>query len=174
MHKVKRITSNECKNLKIEWTDKDISFMQHALKCAQKACEKDEVPVGAIIVKDNKIIATGYNKSITLKDATAHAEIIALRKACKKLNNYRLTDCSIYVTIEPCSMCACALVHARIKNIFFGAKDIKTGACGSLFNIANSNKLNHRINVFGGLLEQDCAKIIKQFFENKRKKQTAF
>ena len=152
-----------------KWTTKDIYFMQQALKCAQKAYEKDEVPVGAVIVKDNKIISKGYNKSITSKDTTAHAEIIAIRKACKKLNNYRLNDCSIYVTIEPCSMCAGALIHARIKNIYFGAKDIKTGACGSIFNIANSNKLNHNINIFGGLLEQDCAKIIKQFFKNKRK-----
>jgi len=167
MSNTKKITST--KVLKNQWTDKDIYFMQRALECAKKAYEKDEVPVGAVIVKDNKIISKGYNKSITLKDATAHAEIIAIRKACKKLNNYRLTDCSIYVTIEPCSMCTGALIHARIKNIYFGAKDIKTGACGSVFNIANSNKLNHNINIFGGLLEQDCAKIIKQFFKNKRK-----
>ena len=150
------------------WTDKDIYFMQQALECAKKAGQKDEVPVGAVIVKDNKIIAKGYNKNITLQDTTAHAEIVALRKACKKLSNYRLTDCSIYVTIEPCPMCAGALVQARIKNIFFGAKDVKAGACESVFNIANSNKLNHNINVIGGLLEQDCAKIIKQFFKNKR------
>lgn len=167
MSNTKKITST--KVLKNQWTDKDIFFMQRALECAQKAYNKDEVPVGAVIVKDNKIISKGYNKSITLKDATAHAEIIAIRKACKKLNNYRLNDCSIYVTIEPCSMCTGALIHARIKNIYFGAKDIKTGACGSVFNIANSNKLNHNINIFGGLLEQDCAKIIKQFFKNKRK-----
>jgi len=162
-------TKDKYKNLINKWTTKDIYFMQQALKCAQKAYEKDEVPVGAVIVKDNKIISKGYNKSITSKDTTAHAEIIAIRKACKKLNNYRLNDCSVYVTIEPCSMCAGALVHARIKTIYFGAKDTKTGACGSVFNIANSNKLNHNINIFGGLLEQDCAKIIKQFFKNKRK-----
>ena len=156
-------------NKKEEQTKNDVFFMQQALKCAQKAYCKDEVPVGAVIVENNKIIARGYNKSITLNDTTAHAEIIALRKACKKLNNYRLNDCSIYVTIEPCSMCAGALVHARIKNIYFGAKDVKTGACGSVFNIVNSNKLNHNINVIGGLLEQDCAKIIKEFFKNKRK-----
>lgn len=151
-----------------KYNDEDVFFMQQALECAKKAYEKDEVPIGAVIVKDNKIIAKGYNKTILLKDTTAHAEIIALRKACKKLNNYRLTECSIYVTIEPCSMCAGALVHARIKNIYFGAKDIKAGACGSVFNIASSNKLNHNINIFGGLLEQDCAKIIKQFFKSKR------
>ncbi len=156
------------------WTNKDIFFMKQALKCAQKAYDKDEVPIGAVIIKNDKIIAKGYNKNITLTDTTAHAEIIALRRACKKLNNYRLNDCSIYVTIEPCSMCTGALVHARIKNIYFGAKDIKAGACGSLFNIANSNKLNHNINVAGGLLEQDCAKIIRKFFKNKRKNKHLF
>lgn len=149
------------------WTKKDICFMQQALKCAQTAQEKDEVPVGAIIVKDNKIIARGYNKSISLKDATAHAEIIAIRKACKKLNNYRLNDCSIYVTIEPCSMCIGALLHARIKNLYFGAKDIKSGACGSVLDVSKF-KLNHKINIYNGLLEQECARIIKQFFKNKR------
>lgn len=155
-------------NKKRKQTNNNIFFMQQALKCAQKAYCKDEVPVGAVIVKNNKIIAKGYNKNITLTDTTAHAEIIALRKACKKLKNYRLNDCSIYVTIEPCSMCTGALIHARIKNIYFGAKDIKTGACGSVFNIASSKKLNHNINVIGGLLEQDCAKIIRKFFKNKR------
>ena len=149
------------------WTKKDIYFMQQALKCAQMAQEKDEVPVGAIIVKDNKIIARGYNKSISLKDATAHAEIVAIRKACKKINNYRLNDCSVYVTIEPCSMCIGALIHARIKNLYFGAKDIKAGACGSALDISKF-KLNHKINIYNGLLEQECARIIKQFFKNKR------
>ena len=168
MNNIKVSKIDKYKNLNNKWTTKDIYFMQQALKCAQKAYEKDEVPVGAIIVKNNKIISKGYNKNITLKDTTAHAEIIAIRKACKKLNNYRLNDCSIYVTIEPCSMCAGALVHARIKNIYFGAQDTKTGSCGSIFNRANSNKLNHNINIFGGLLEQDCARIIKQFFKNKR------
>ena len=152
-----------------KWTKQDILFMQQALKCAQTAQEKDEVPIGAIIVKDNKIIAKGYNKCITLKDATAHAEIVAIKKACKKLSNYRLNDCSIYVTIEPCSMCMGALINARIKNLYFGAKDIKAGACGSILDISKI-KLNHKINIFSGLLEQDCAKIIKEFFKNKRKK----
>lgn len=152
---------------KHSWTDKDIYFMQQALKSAQTAQEKDEVPVGAVIVKDNKIIARGYNKSISLKDTTAHAEIVAIRKACKKLNNYRLTDCSIYVTIEPCSMCMGALILARIKNLYFGAKDIKAGACGSVADLSKI-KTNHKINVYGGLLEQDCATIIKKFFKSKR------
>ena len=149
------------------FTEQDIYFMHQALKCAQEAQKKDEVPIGAVIVKDNKIIAKGYNKSITLKDSTAHAEIVAIRKACKKLNNYRLTDCSVYTTIEPCSMCMGALILARIKKLYFGAKDIKAGACGSALDISKL-KLNHKINIYSGLLEQECAKIIKEFFKNKR------
>lgn len=150
------------------WTEQDIYFMQQALKCAETAQDKDEVPIGAVIVKDNKIIAKGYNKSITLKDTTAHAEIVAIRKACKKLNNYRLNDCSMYVTIEPCSMCMGALILARVKNLYFGAKDIKAGACGSIVDIPKT-KTNHKIKIYSGLLEQDCARIIKEFFKNKRK-----
>ncbi len=156
-----------------DWTKQDIYFMQQALKCAQTAQEKNEVPIGAVVVKDNKIIARGYNKSITSKDSTAHAEVVAIRKACKKLNNYRLNDCSVYVTIEPCSMCIGALILARIKNLYFGAKDIKAGACGSVLDVSKL-KLNHKINVYSGLLEQDCAKIIREFFKNKRKKMQSF
>ncbi len=148
--------------------DKDIYFMRQALKQARKAYDIDEVPVGAVVVKDGKIIARGHNKSISLTDCTAHAEIVALRKACRKLNNYRLTDCSMYVTIEPCTMCMGALIHARIKTLYFGARDIKTGACGSVFDI-NEKKLNHKINIKIGLLQQECAKIIKMFFEHKRR-----
>lgn len=149
------------------WTKEDIYFMQQAIKCAKTAYLKDEVPVGAVIVKDNKIIAKGYNKSITLKDTTAHAEIVAVRKACKKLNNYRLNDCSVYVTVEPCMMCLGALIHARIKNLYFGTKDIKTGACNSILDISKI-KSNHKINIYGGLLQNDCATIIKNFFGDKR------
>lgn len=148
-------------------SNKDIYFMQQALECAKIAYSKDEVPIGAVIVKDNKIIAKGYNKSITLKDTTAHAEIVAIRKACKKLENYRLNDCSIYVTIEPCIMCIGALVHARIKNLYFGAYDKKFGACGSIIDISKL-KLNHKINICGGLLEKNCAIIMKEFFKSKR------
>ena len=148
--------------------DKNIYFMKQALNCAKQAYKIGEVPVGAVIVKDNKIIARGYNKSIKLQDTTAHAEIVAIRKACKKLNNYRLNDCSIYVTIEPCSMCVGALMLARIKKIYFGAKDIKTGACGSVLDIATSNKLNHKIEISCGHLEQECAKIMVEFFKSRR------
>ncbi len=147
--------------------EKDICFMRQALKEAEKARDIDEVPVGAVIVKDGKIIARGHNKSITSTDCTAHAEIVALRRACKKLNNYRLTDCSIYVTIEPCTMCMGALIHARIKKLYFGAYDEKTGACGSVFDI-NEKKLNHKIIIKIGLLSQECSTILRTFFKRKR------
>ncbi|MDR3256741.1 MAG: tRNA adenosine(34) deaminase TadA [Endomicrobium sp.] len=151
----------------------DTYFMTHALKEAYKAREVQEVPIGAVIVKYGGIIARGFNKCIALSDPTAHAEIVALKKAAKKLKNYRLTDCSIYVTIEPCTMCVGALVNARIKRIVFGAIDKKAGACKSVFKIANSKKLNHQIEVIGGkekYLSIECADIIKKFFKEKRKK----
>jgi tRNA(adenine34) deaminase len=146
-------------------------FMQQALKEAVKAQKLSEVPVGAVIVKDNKIIGRGFNKCITLSDPTAHAEIIALRKSAKKLNNYRLNDCSLYVTIEPCPMCAGALVNARVKKIVFGAFDVKAGACKSAFKITNSRKLNHRIEATRGKTKHiniECANLIKNFFKEKR------
>lgn len=144
--------------------------MQKALECALLAEKKGEVPIGAVIVKNGKIIAKGYNRCIMDNDPTAHAEIIALRKAAKKLKNYRLNGCHIYVTIEPCSMCAGALVNARIEKIFFGAFDKKAGACKSVFKIAKSKKLNHKIEFTGGIMEKECAAIIQKFFKNKRKK----
>lgn len=146
----------------------DIVFMKEALKCAKKALLYGEVPIGAVIVKDCKIIAKGYNKNIKNTDTTAHAEIIALRKACKKLNNYRLNGCTVYVTVEPCAMCAGALIWARVKKIVFGAYDAKAGACGSVFNIVSEKKLNHKIEVSSGLLNKECATIMKEFFKNKR------
>lgn len=145
--------------------------MRQALKEAYKAQEIMEVPVGAIVVRDNRIIAKGFNKCITLSDPTAHAEIVVLRKAAKKLNNYRLNDCSVYVTIEPCSMCAGALVNARIKRIIFGAFDLKAGACKSVFRITDSKKLNHKIEILGGkeeYLSIECAILIQNFFKTKR------
>jgi tRNA(adenine34) deaminase len=146
--------------------------MLQALKEAKKALRLKEVPIGAVIVKDGQIIARGFNKCITLSDPTAHAEIVALRKAAKKLKNYRLRDCSIYVTIEPCVMCAGALVNARIKKIIFGACDIKTGACKSVFKIATSKKLNHQIEIIvvgkEKYLSIECAALIQNFFREKR------
>ena len=144
--------------------------MRAALRECQKAVNSGEVPVGAVIVKDGKIIARGFNKNITATDPTAHAEIVALRRAAKKLGNYRLNDCTIYVTLEPCAMCASALVHARIKKIVYGAPDPKAGACGSIFNIARHEKLNHKIELSSGALEDECSKMLKDFFKSKRQK----
>jgi len=144
-------------------------FMQQALKEAQKAYKKDEVPVGAIIVKNKKIIARAHNLIKTKKDPTAHAEILVIKKASLKLKNERLIDSDLYVTIEPCAMCAGAIILARIKNLFFGAKDPKTGACGSVFDIINNKKNNHTVNVTEGILKDQCSDILKKFFERKRK-----
>jgi len=145
-------------------------YMQEALKEAQKAFQEEEVPVGAVIAYQGKIIARGHNQIERLKDPTAHAEIIAITSAANYLGTKWLNEASLYVTIEPCSMCAGALVLARIKNLYFGAKDPKTGACGSVINIANHKKLNHRIKVTGGILQEECSSILKDFFKKKRHK----
>jgi len=145
-------------------------FMQEALKEAQKALEEDEVPVGAVIVYKGKVIARGFNQVERLKDPTAHAEMLALTSAANYLGTKWLNEVSLYVTIEPCSMCAGAMVLSRIKNLYFGAKDPKAGACGSILNIVNHKKLNHRIKVTKGILEEECAKILKEFFKKKRAK----
>ncbi|MDO8580640.1 MAG: tRNA adenosine(34) deaminase TadA [Candidatus Omnitrophota bacterium] len=143
-------------------------FMREALRQAKIAAEKDEVPIGAVIVHSNKIIAKAHNQVETLKDPTAHAEMIAVTQAANTLGQKWLTDCTLFVTIEPCSMCAGALVLARIKKIIFGALDPKAGACGSILNIASSFQLNHRIEVESGLMGEECAALIQQFFQKKR------
>jgi tRNA(adenine34) deaminase len=148
----------------------DEIYIFEALKEAKKAYEEDEVPVGAVIVYKNRIIARGHNQVERLKDPTAHAEMIVLTSATNFLGTKWLNGSTLYVTIEPCSMCAGALVLARIKNICFGAKDHKTGACGSVINIINNKKLNHRIEVKGGILEKECSLLLKEFFKKKRKK----
>jgi len=147
---------------------KEEIYMREALKEAQKAFEEDEVPVGAVIVSDKKIIARAHNQVERLKDPTAHAEMIAITQATSTLGSKWLNGASLYVTIEPCSMCAGALVLARIKNIVFGAKDPKTGACGSVTNIVNHKKLNHRSTVEKGILEKECGSLLKEFFKKKR------
>lgn len=147
----------------------DSIYMSEALKEAEKAFGSDEVPVGVIIVHDGKIIARAHNQIKLLKDPTAHAEIIAITQAASYLGNERLLNTTMYATIEPCSMCAGALVLARIEKLVYGARDPKTGACGSVFNIANSRKLNHRIKVSKGILETECAALLKEFFQKKRK-----
>ena len=144
-------------------------YMQEALKEAQKAFAEEEVPVGAVIVCQGKIIARGHNQVERLKDPTAHAEIIAITSAANYLGTKWLNEASLYVTIEPCSMCAGALVLARIKSLYFGAFDSKAGASGSVINIVNHKKLNHRIKVVGGILERDCADLIQEFFRKKRR-----
>jgi len=146
----------------------DEIYMSEAIKEAKKAFEEDEVPVGCVIIYQKKIIARAHNQVERLKDPTAHAEILALTSATNYLNSKWLNDCSIYVTIEPCSMCAGALVLARIKKIIFGAPDPKTGACGSVINIAENKKLNHRIKVKPGILSNECGFLLKEFFKNKR------
>ena len=142
--------------------------MQEALKLGRRAFEEDEVPVGALVVYEGKVIGRGYNQVERLKDPTAHAEMLALTSATNYLGSKWLNESSVYVTIEPCSMCAGALVLARVKDLYFGAPDPKTGACGSVFNIVRSGKLNHRIKVTGGILDKECGALLSEFFKKKR------
>lgn len=146
----------------------DEKFMLLALKEADKSAALDEVPVGAIIVKDNKVIARGHNLREKSKDPTSHAEIVAIRKACKKLNSWRLEDCTMYVTIEPCSMCAGALLWTRIKRIVYGAKDPKGGAICSSFSLFEVKNINHHPEIVGGALEEQCSSKMTSFFKSKR------
>lgn len=143
-------------------------YMREALKEAVRAFECDEVPVGAVIVYKKQIIARTHNQIITLKDPTAHAEMIAITQAADYLRSERLLNCSLYVTIEPCPMCAGAAVLARIEKIVYGADDPKSGACSSIINVANNKKLNHRIEVISGVLREDCALLLKEFFKGRR------
>jgi len=143
--------------------------MAEALKEARQAAREDEVPVGCVIVREDRIIARAHNQVERLKDPTAHAEILAITSAASYLGTKWLNEASIYVTIEPCSMCIGAMVLARIKGVFFGASDPKTGACGSVINIANHRKLNHRIKIKKGILAEECASLLKDFFKKKRK-----
>ena len=142
--------------------------MQKAFLLAEQAYEEKEIPVGALIVKDDRIIGKGYNQTERLKDATAHAEMLAISAACSTLESKYLEGCTLYVTLEPCAMCAGALVWSKIDRIVFGATDSKAGACGSIFNIAANRKLNHRIEIIQGIMEEDCEWLLKHFFEEKR------
>lgn len=147
---------------------KDEFYMQQALREAEKAFYNDEVPVGAVIVHKNAIIGRAYNQIKTLKDPTAHAEMIAITQASGYLRNERLIGCRMYVTIEPCSMCAGAMVLARIQELVYAADDPKTGACGSVIDIVNQKKLNHRIRIKSGILASESGSLIKEFFRKKR------
>ncbi len=144
-------------------------FMKEALKEAKKAYDKLEVPVGAVIVRNGKIIARGHNLKETKFDTTNHAEIIAIQKASKKLKSWRLLDCEMYVTLEPCSMCAGAIINSRIKKVYIGANDEKTGAVGSVLNLFEDYKFNHNVEFEKGILKEDCENILKDFFKNLRK-----
>jgi tRNA(adenine34) deaminase len=145
----------------------DEFFMSKALAEAEKSLEKKEVPVGAVLVSGNKILGRGHNEPILRNDPTAHAEITAIRKACLKKENYRLPDCELFVTLEPCAMCLSALVHARVKRLVFGAYDPKAGAVESMMKFP-FEKTNHRIEIKGGVLADECGKILKDFFQKKR------
>ncbi|MBM7582556.1 tRNA(adenine34) deaminase [Caldicoprobacter guelmensis] len=145
-------------------------FMQQALLEAQKAFCLGEVPIGAVIVKEGEIIARGHNLRETEKDPTLHAEMVAIREAARYLGGWRLTGCELYVTIEPCPMCAGAIIQARIQRVVFGALDPKAGCAGSLYNLLQDPRFNHRVEVVGGVMEEECRRIMQEFFRGKRGK----
>jgi tRNA(adenine34) deaminase len=151
----------------------DVRLMRQALREAERAGREQEVPVGALVVEDGRVVARAHNRPIHLQDPAAHAEILALRRAAKKRGNYRLTGCSLYVTIEPCAMCAGAIVQARVRRVVFGARDPKAGASGSALTVLNHPKLNHRVAVRAGVLAEDCARILRHFFRRRRKPRRA-
>lgn len=151
--------------------DFDERFMTQALNEARKAFQNDEVPVGCVIVHDSIIIGRGFNRTEGLQDPTAHAEILAITSAAEHFGSWRLSGCTVYSTLEPCAMCAGALVLARVDRLVFGARDPKFGACGSIFDIINEPRLNHRMILTMGILENDCAEIMQEFFRTKRKGQ---
>lgn len=146
--------------------DKD--WMQRAFDLAKKAEAEDEVPVGAVIVYDEKIIGEGWNQPISSNDPTAHAEMMALRAASAHLENYRLPNTTLYVTLEPCTMCAGAIIHARVARVVFAVDDPKTGACGSVFNLLQTDQLNHKVEIEKGVMEEECRSLIQTFFRKKR------
>ena len=145
----------------------NIKYMKMAINEAVKAFNKNEIPVGCVIVKDNLVVAKAHNLREINNLVTSHAEILAITKANKKLNSWRLDDCDIYVTLEPCAMCSGTIIQARIKNLYFGAYDLKAGACGSVLNLF-SYSFNHKVNVVGGILEDECKKLLQDFFKTLR------
>ena len=149
-------------------TATDTDYMQIALDLARQAALNGEVPVGAIVVKNGVVIGRGSNAPISLQDPTAHAEIIAMREAAQYVGNYRLVDCTLYVTLEPCAMCSGTIQHARIAKLVYGASDPKTGACGSIINLMNEPKLNHHCEVVSGVLAQQCGAVLTEFFKQRR------
>jgi tRNA(adenine34) deaminase len=148
--------------------EQDEYWMRHALSLSDNAQLQGEIPVGAVLVKNNKIIGEGWNQSISLHDPSAHAEMMAIREAGKNLENYRLVDSCLYVTLEPCSMCAGLLIHSRIHRLVFGAADFKTGAVGSLLDLLGDTRMNHHVKVKGGVLAQQCGDKLSAFFKLRR------
>ncbi|NMA34044.1 MAG: nucleoside deaminase [Clostridiaceae bacterium] len=144
-------------------------YMAQALKEAMKAGKKAEAPVGAVVVRNGEIIARGYNERELKNDSTLHAEMTAIRRACKKLGTWRLTDCDLYVTLEPCTMCAGAIIQSRIRALYIGTSDLKAGAAGSVIDVFRVDSFNHRVDVVWGVLEQECSAILKDFFRELRK-----
>jgi tRNA(adenine34) deaminase len=149
--------------------DDDTGFMHVALDRAKQAEEAGEVPVGAVVVKDGFVIGEGYNRPISAVDPTAHAEVMALRDAAQRVGNYRLGDCTLYVTLEPCAMCMGAIFHARIGRLVYGADDSKTGACGSVINLPAEERLNHHLQVTGNVLAEECGGMLRRFFADRRR-----
>ncbi|WP_455201699.1 tRNA adenosine(34) deaminase TadA [Kaarinaea lacus] len=147
----------------------DLHWMRHAIELARRGQAEGEVPVGAVIVKDNLVVGEGWNQPIGLHDPSAHAEMLALREAGKSLSNYRLLDTTLYVTLEPCVMCAGAIIHARVGRVVYGANDPKAGAAGSIVDIFSNPKLNHHVSVEGGMLAAECGDLLSQFFKARRK-----
>jgi tRNA(adenine34) deaminase len=148
----------------------DARYMREALREARRGYREDEVPVGAIVVRDGNVIARAHNRPLHLNDPAAHAEVLALRRAARKLGNYRLVGCTLYVTIEPCVMCVGAIVQARLARLVIGAEDPKAGACGSALSVLNHAKLNHRVEVQTGILAGECAGMLRDFFRQRRTK----
>ena len=153
-------------NNKLSQAEIDLQFMSKAYQLAQQAEALDEIPVGAVVVSNGKIIGQGFNQSILQSDPSAHAEMLAIRDAGKNIENYRLLDCTLYVTLEPCSMCAGLLIHSRIKRLVFAANDLKTGAAGSAFNLVTHEKHNHKIEVCSGIMKEQCSSLLSTFFKN--------
>lgn len=147
----------------------DYYFMERALMQAKTAFRHGEVPVGAVVVKDGKVISRGYNRRESDRDPTAHAELIAMRRAAKKLNSWRLTGCTLYVTLEPCPMCSGVIINSRIDRVVFGAYDAKAGCCTTLYHLCNDERFNHRAEILGGVNEDECGEILSRFFKEKRR-----
>jgi tRNA(adenine34) deaminase len=143
-------------------------WMAHAIRLARRSESSDEVPVGAVLVADDEVVGEGWNQPIALSDPTAHAEVLALRQAAERRGNYRLVDCTLYVTIEPCTMCAGALVHARVKRLVFGAPEKRAGAVVSSARVLSNPNLNHKVEVVSGVLEEQCSALVRSFFQRRR------